>query len=133
MPYRRPIHPIWTKAYYRSEEWAERKSEYYKAHPRRCTACFRRGRDIQLHHKIYRGIVNGIVIILERRENWGKEPDEWLTPLCGSCHRNVHAVDNCGKFETLEQATDWYIARTNRRRARHRRYEKIPLIGWLWH
>lgn len=132
MPYRRALHPKWIRDYYASDVWTERKHSFYRTHQRRCTACFKRGKDIQLHHRQYSGIVGDRVVVLERHYNWGSEPDEWLTPLCGRCHKSTHAVDDSGKFKTLAEATDWWISHMQRRKARHRRYSKMPLVGWIW-
>lgn len=129
---RRSFHPFWYSQYMASDAWAERKYKYYRSHARRCSACFKRGKDIHLHHKQYQGIVDGRVVMLQRPEWWGAEPDDWLTPLCRRCHGNVHDIDNAGKFASLTETTEWYIQMTNRKKARHRRYSKLPLVGWLW-
>lgn len=59
----------------KSPEWESRKNTYYQAHARLCSACGTT-KFIHLHHMVY--------------GEFGKEPDEHLTPLCKRHHALFH-------------------------------------------
>lgn len=61
-------------AYMQSEDWRERRREWYSGGWYRCVCCWRHGR-LELHHVTYRRL--------------GRELDKDLLPLCRGCHDKV--------------------------------------------
>jgi hypothetical protein len=141
MPRRKPNHPDWLRRYYDSDEWSARKRRYWASHKKVCSACNVREPSINLHHRQYEGLVqvdvgqwNATMVRIDLRnsKDWGKEPDDWFSPLCFPDHNNVHQIDNAGRFKTLADSTDHWIGCRQRQRARRRRYAKIPVLGWVF-
>jgi hypothetical protein len=119
-------HPEWIRAYYGSNIWRLRRSSYYKRHPYQCASCGTK-KKLALHHITYSGPWGD----LRNQTDWGKEPDQALMPLCRrrwfrqGCHNNAHAADKSGRFKDLETATEHIVKLGRRRRARHRKMEKL--------
>lgn len=64
------------RKYIRSDEWAQRRAEFFARYPRRCYGCGS-FEEIHLHHRTYKRM--------------GAEYDCDLVPLCSHCHHRVHA------------------------------------------
>ena len=89
-------------AYIASPEWGAFRAAYIARHGALvCTACGS-PRRVQLHHRHYRTL--------------GHESPDDVTPLCKSCHENVHNAARQGGT-VLAAATDRYIRRFLRARA----------------
>lgn len=63
--------------YIYSDRWTKRKNDYYQIHTKQCSRCSSFN-NIALHHMFY------------EKKSFGKEPDEYLTPLCQWCHASFH-------------------------------------------
>ncbi len=101
--------------YIQSEEWAERRSDYFLRHRRSCRACGAR-KDIHLHHHTYDRLFS--------------ELDEDLVALCDGCHKQVHDIHNSDRRRSLTDVTFSFIneKRSNRRSVKRkaRKKEKSP-------
>lgn len=81
------------ETYINSNQWHDRKNQYYQRYGRRCAACDT-AHHIHLHHVFY--------------GNFGHEPDEDLIPLCETHHNDYHAqngVQRNMKVKTMAYVT----------------------------
>lgn len=62
--------------YIKSNEWTNRRNEYFTTHAKMCLACSSVDSPIHLHHGSYQCL--------------GNEPDNHLFPLCNKCHEMFH-------------------------------------------
>lgn len=65
-------------AYIKSPWWEKRKNRYWRQYKKvcyRCDSC----EHVQLHHIKYGWT------------EFGREPDEWLIPMCEQCHKFFHS------------------------------------------
>lgn len=70
------VAPDWDyELYLKSQEWEERRSEYFSEHGKRCSICGS-NQTIQLHHLNYKRL--------------GYEKDSDLICLCSECHKLLH-------------------------------------------
>jgi hypothetical protein len=66
---------------------------------------------------------------LRNSNDWGREPDQALMPLCGprwfgfirGCHFIAHDAEASGRFRDLREATEHIVVRSRRRRSRLKR------------
>ena len=82
------------KAYIASPHWTKRRNQYWQKVSRQCCVCGS-CKYVQLHHGKYAS------------ETFGKEPDEWLFPMCQSCHQDFH--DTYGVSGNMLKNTMKYI------------------------
>lgn len=93
--------PIKYKVYIKSQLWKVRRDSYFEKYPKVCSVCFTT-KNIHLHHKLY--------------ENYGKEEDYTLVPLCKKHHEKFHTEFGVTKRNMI-LATEEFI-RNERRRVR---------------
>jgi hypothetical protein len=77
---------------HRSQEWKDRKTEFFIRHKKSCAICGI-NYDITLHHLRYNHPI-------------GKEPDTDLMPVCFAHHKEIHEyADLVGGHYDLAEAT----------------------------
>lgn len=80
--------------YINSDDWAERRAQYFASHPRKCSAC-KTKKLIHLHHRTY--------------ERFTHELDDDLMALCMKCHKQVHDLHNLDRSRNLAAVTDLVV------------------------
>jgi hypothetical protein len=85
--------------YIKSVYWEKRKNQYWQKYSKRCCVCGSCER-VQLHHGKY------------DNNYFGREPDEWMFPLCQDHHTEFHETHKtCANMldKTMKFITDNYI------------------------
>lgn len=79
------------------KKWLRFRSDYFQEHEKKCLACEKTGKNIQLHHLHY--------------DNFRNETFEDVVPLCVSCHDLLHQMH--GRRDGLERQT-WEFIKTRK-------------------
>lgn len=79
--------------YIKSIHWENRKNRYWREHGRQCCVCGSY-KHVQLHHGKYGWT------------HFGNEPDDWMFPMCNSCHFDFHE-NNRTKADMLAETLNY--------------------------